>query len=179
MLLLSVGCSKEREPEVIVETLQISGAQQVKAHLIDGINAVWDAGDQVSVFFNGGENECWNYTGPDGASQGTISHEGTAYRVGSGYFTAVYPYSAGASMSEDVLTTSIPEIQPYKNASYGYALMVSYTEDASLQFNYACAFLRLSLSGVGAVKSVSVKGNNDELLAGNVNVTVFVMHLQL
>ena len=173
MLLLSVGCSKEREPEVIVETLQISGAQQVKAHLIDGINAVWDAGDQVSVFFNGGENECWNYTGPDGASQGTISHEGTSYRVGNGYFTAVYPYSASASMSGDIVATSIPDAQPYKNASYGYALMVSYTEDASLQFNYACAFLRLSLSGVGAVKSVSVRGNNDELLAGNVNITVF------
>ena len=173
ILLLAASCNKEHESETVVETLHVSGVQKVKAHLTDGVNAVWDAGDQVSVFFNGGSNECWNYTGPDGASQGTISREGTTYRVGSGYFTAVYPYSSSASMSGDVVTTSIPEVQPYKNASYGYALMVSYTEDASLQFNYACAFLRLSLSGVGAVKSVSVRGNNDELLAGNVNVNVF------
>ena len=56
ILLLAASCNKENESETIVETLQISGSQQVKAHLIDGINAVWDAGDQVSVFFNGGSN---------------------------------------------------------------------------------------------------------------------------
>ena len=172
ILLMAAGCTKEHEPETIIETLEISGAQQVKAHLVDGVNAVWDAGDKVSVFFNGGANECWDYTGPDGASQGTISHSGTTYRVGSGYFTAVYPYNTSASMAGYVVTTSIPEVQPYKNASYGYALMVSYTEDASLQFSYACAFVRLSLSGVGAVKSVSIKGNNDELLAGTANVDI-------
>ena len=56
ILLLAASCNKEHESETVVETLHVSGVQKVKAHLTDGVNAVWDAGDQVSVFFNGGSN---------------------------------------------------------------------------------------------------------------------------
>ncbi len=168
-ILLMAGCAKERVHETVTESIRISGPA-TKAHLVDGLNAVWDAGDRVSVFFNGGSNECWDYTGADGASRGSISHEGTTYRVGSGRFTAVYPYDASATMSGEVITSTIPATQNYREGSYGWALMVSSTDNASLHFQYACAFLRVGLRGAGAVKSIQVKGNNEERLAGKVRV---------
>ena len=170
-MILLAACAREEKIAPVRETLEISGTA-VKAHLVDGVNAVWDAGDQVSVFFNGGSNERWDYTGADGASRGSISHEGTAYRVGNGRFTAVYPYDSGASIAQDVISTTIPASQTYRSGSYGWALMVSSTENAALQFNYACGFLRACLRGAGAVKSVQVQGNNNELICGSVRVNI-------
>lgn len=166
--ILLVACAKQQGGPV-TETLQICGPA-TKAHLVDGVNAVWDAGDQVSVFYNGGSNECWNYTGADGASHGSISHEGSSYRVGSGRFTVVYPYNSSTSLSGNVISTSIPSSQTYRKDSYGWALMVSATENESVQFNYGCAFLRVSLRGAGAVKNIQVRGNDNELLCGSVRV---------
>lgn len=170
-IILLASCAKENATVPVRETLAISGPD-VKAHLADGVNAVWDAGDKVSVFFEGGANECWDYTGADGASRGSISHEGTSYRVGSGRFTAVYPYDSGASMSQDVISTTIPASQTYRNSSYGWALMVSSTENASLQFRYACSFIRVCLHGAGAVKTIQVQGNNNEDLCGAAKVNI-------
>lgn len=169
--ILLASCAKESTSLSVRETLQISGTA-VKAHLVDGVNAVWDSGDQVSVFFEGGANERWDYTGADGASRGSISHEGTAYRVGSGRFTAVYPYDSGASMSQNVISTTIPATQTYRNSSYGWALMVSSTDNASLQFRYACSFIRVCLRGAGAVKSIQVQGNNNEVICGAAKVNI-------
>lgn len=170
-IILLASCAREGVPVSVRETLQISGPE-VKAHLVDGINAVWDTGDQVSVFFEGGDNECWDYSGADGASRGSISHEGTTYRVGSGRFTAVYPYDSGASMSQDVISTTIPATQTYRNSSYGWALMVSSTENASLQFHYACSFIRVCLRGAGVVKNIQVQGNNNEFICGTAQVNI-------
>jgi hypothetical protein len=170
-IMLLASCARESASVPVRETLQISGTA-VKAHLVDGVNAVWDAGDHVSVFFEGGANERWDYTGADGASRGSISHEGTAYRVGSGRFTAVYPYDSGASMSQDVITTTIPASQTFRTSSYGWALMVSSTDNASLQFRYACSFIRVCLRGAGAVKNIQVQGNNNEMICGTAKVNI-------
>ena len=172
ILALALACHKEGGSATVVETLEVSGPSASKVRLSDGVNAVWSAGDKVSVFYNGGENEQWNYTGADGSPKGTISHEGSSWRVGNGKFTALYPYDSGASISGEVISTVVPATQPYAGLSYGWALLVSSTEDASLAFEYACSFVRLSLSGLGKVKSLSLKGNNGEALAGPATVDI-------
>ena len=172
IILLAAGCSKESGQQTVTESLEITGPTETRAHLVDGVNAAWDAGDKVSVFYNGGSNECWDYTGADGAFKGTISHEGTSYRVGSGRFVALYPYDSGATISSNVITTTVPATQTYRNSSYGWASMVSSTDDASLHFNYASAFVRVSLAGLGSVKSVAVRGNNNENIAGKMSVDI-------
>ena len=172
LLFLVVACHKEGGSTKVVETLSVSGPSETKVRLLDGVNAVWSAGDKVSVFYNGGENEQWNYTGTDGAAKGTISHEGSTWRVGNGKFTALYPYDSGASISGEVISTTVPATQPYEDSSYGWALLVSSTEDASLNFDYACSFVRLTLSGTGKVKGIKLKGGNGEPLAGPVTVDI-------
>lgn len=166
VLLLVAACNKEGSPAQVVETLSVSSPDATRVHLVDGVNAVWNAGDKVSVFYNGGDNECWNYTGNDGAFKGTISHEGNTWRVGNGRFTALYPYDSSASISGEVISTTVPAVQQWDPLSYSWALLVSSTDDASLQFSYACSFVRLSLSGLGTIKSITLKGGNNEPLAG-------------
>ena len=171
ILLLAAACHKEGSVQV-VETLSVSSPAPTRVHLADGVSAVWNAGDQVSVFYNGGENEKWNYTGADGASKGTISHEGNSWRIGNGNFTALYPYDSGASMTGEVISTTIPSVQAFDPDSYTWAMLVSSTDDASLHFEYACAFVRLSLSGIGKVRSVTLKGGSNEALAGPCSVDI-------
>ena len=172
ILLLAVACNKEGAPAWVIETLSVNSPDATRVHLVDGVNAVWNAGDKVSVFYNGGNNECWDYTGADGAFKGTISHEGNTWRVGNGRFTALYPYDGGASISGEVLTTTVPAVQEWNPSSYSWALLVSSTDDASPQFSYAFAFVRLSLSGLGTVRSVSLRGSDNEPLAGPATVDI-------
>ena len=178
ILLLTAACNKEGGSERVVETLSVSSPDATRVHLVDGVNAVWNSGDKVSVFYNGGVNECWEYTGNDGAFKGSISHEGNTWRIGNGRFTALYPYDSNASISGEVLSTTVPAVQEWDPSSYGWALLVSSTDDASLQFSYACAFVRLSLSGLGKIRSVSLKGGNSEPLAGPVTVDISGSSLQ-
>ncbi len=172
VLLLTAACHREGGSVTVLETLKVDGPSTTRVRLSDGVNAVWSAGDKVSVFFNGGENEQWNYTGADGSAKGTISHEGSAWRVGNGRFTALYPYDSGASISGEVISTTLPAVQEYVPSSYGWALMVSSTEDASLHFEYASAFVRLTLVGTSKVKRLTLKGNNGEALAGPATVDI-------
>ena len=172
IVLAAVACRKEAEQQTVVESLEVTGPATTRVHLIDGVNAVWNAGDKVSVFYNGGSNECWNYTGADGANKGTISHEGTSFRVGNGRFTALYPYDSNASMTGDVISTTVPALQEWAASSYSWGLLVSSTEDAALRFDYACTFVRLSLYGYGKVKSVTLKGGNNEPVSGPATVDI-------
>ncbi len=169
---LAVSCSKQSEPMMVNESLQVQSPASTRVSLSDGINAVWNKGDKVSVFYEGGANEMWEYTGEDGARKGTISHEGQTNRVGLGSFTALWPYDSGASISGTVVSTTVPATQQSTPASYSWAMLLSTTTDNSLSFQYANTFVRLGLKGAGSIKSLELKGNDNETLSGECNVDV-------
>ena len=178
--LLAAGCTRENPvpaPSAQLESLEISGEVLQRVRLSDGINAVWSIGDQVSVFYNGGENECWDYTGNDGAATGTISHNGSSDRSGKGTFTALYPYDPDASLSGDILSTSLPAVQDYVPDSYGGALLAARTDNRSLRFHYACAFVRVRIWGYGEVAGVSLQTTAGEKLSGPVLVDLGAQQL--
>lgn len=172
-LLAAISCQKGGDGKLTVkESLEAWSGVLSKVSLIDDVNAAWNTGDQLSVFYEGGSNELWQYNGPDGEMKGTITHQGSSDRVGSGRFVAMYPYYRDASISGDVITTVMPAVQEYKPMSFGWALMVSATTGNSLAFKYATSFVRVSLHGKGNVKSVMIKGNSNETLAGPVSVDI-------
>ncbi|MBQ9549051.1 MAG: hypothetical protein IJV01_07870 [Bacteroidales bacterium] len=169
-LLLAGACAKTETAAPVTETLYAQAEGTVRVHLTDGINAAWNAGDKVSVFYNGGENECWEYTGKDGAASGPITHNGSSDRTGKGVFTALWPYDADAVMTGGELTTRIPATQPYVPDSYGWALLCSSTDGKTLNFKYACAFLRIRLDGLATVQRISLAGGAGETLSGAVTL---------
>lgn len=171
VLFLALACNKGARPARVTESLQV-GSTATRVTLQDGVNAVWNTGDQVSVFYEGGVNECWDYVGADKAPKGQIQHGSTVDRVGLGEFVALWPYDSGASISGDVISTTVPAVQSYSPNSYSWGILVSKTMDNSLDFSYATAFVKLSLRGIGKVTKVELSGNNSEVLAGVASVDV-------
>lgn len=172
-LFYAPGCtrSERSREEAVVQTLY-AGAPGMRVQLNETLQSVWNTGDRVSVFFLDAPavNECWNYTGADKASSGTLSYTGF-YHFEPGK-VALYPYDADASLSEGVLSTTLPAVQPYVEGSYGSVLLTAASDDDRLQFQYATALVQLSLTGVGRVAGVSLQGNNGEILAGAVRIDV-------
>ena len=163
----ALSCSRERVSEPVTETLIIEGTSPTRVRLSDEIHSVWETGDQVSVFFNGGANECWLYNGEDGASSGTLTYTSNDYRFGSMQrVVAVYPYAADNSLSGDVVSLDLPAVQPWRAGTYGAAVLSAVSTNERVTFQYANAFVRLAMRGSGTVASVTLHGAGDEVLAG-------------
>lgn len=139
----------------------------------------WHAGDEISFFDATTHNSQYAFAGKDGDAEGEFN----AVTTGSGEALAttygVYPYNANTSISaEGVLSVELPAIQAYGVNSFGKGAntMVAVGESATddkLFFKNACGYLVVKLyneSGA-TVKSVVLKGNNEEKIAGSATIT--------
>ncbi len=100
------------------------------------------------------------------------------------YYYAVYPYvAASQNINAGKITLDMPSVQKYAEKSFGLgantmvAICPKPTEASSepmvLEFRNVAGYLRLNLYGDNVtVKSIELKGNNDESLAGQANTTV-------
>lgn len=156
----SPSCPKDRL-EVCIEQTKVA---------LDGWKTVWNAGDDLSVFYGGADNELWRYAGEDGARSGEIvSAEAGEREPGKGRIFAVYPYDSGAVCNDGVITTLLPTEQPYRKGSFGRSIVVASTggKDEVLNFSYATAMLRLHLEGSsGEIVKVILEGLDGERIAG-------------
>ncbi len=167
MLSALVSCERAERCAGVTETLFVDGMASTRVRLSEEIHSVWETGDEVSVFLNGGANERWSYTGTDGASSGTLSYVSDNYRFGAiDRIVAVWPYDAGMSISANVVSLNFPAAQAYRSGSFGSAVICAVSTDDRLFFKYANAFVRLALRGSGSVAALSLSGNTDETLAG-------------
>ena len=140
----------------------------------------WNNDDRIAVFYGNGENVEFRFEGATGDTKGEIrpvtSLGSTIQSLGAVY--ALYPYSeAVAVQRKGVLLFTLPEVQSYAEDSFGlgaYAMVaVSQSmQNRSLQFRNMCGSLKLQLWGSATVKSIRVKGNNGETLAGSASVAV-------
>ena len=85
----------------------------------------------------------------------------------------LYPYSPSASItSEGALTTIFPTEQTYLPGSYGIGanmMLATGTGDTYYMYNL-CSYLNFRLSGTKCVKSITVRGNNHDVLSGEASV---------
>ena len=109
---------------------------ETRSALITGTSVIWKTGDMISVFDGTGAgcNHQFSLTGDAslGKFSGIASSEATS-------FTAVYPYTEGATLGEDgsVSGITLPAEQTAYKDSFDpkAALMMAYTEDKS-QLNF-------------------------------------------
>lgn len=140
---------------------------------------LWTANDCVSIFFNT-YNHQYVFKGETGSNSGDFElvkvadfHTGTS--LGANY--AVYPYSAETKISnEELITLNLPSTQAYAEKSFGLGsnTMVAVTsdiEDTFLYFKNVCGYLVLKLYGQGSIKSITLKGNNAEKIAGTATIS--------
>lgn len=147
----------------------------------------WNAGDEITVFAGNSYNSHWQFAGEDGANSGKFNEiedggfvTGTPLDLTANY--AIYPYDENITITETgVVSLTLPAVQEYNHTyenSFGEGTntMMAVTENTSdnfLSFKNLCGYLKLKLYGEDVtIKSITVKGNNGEKIAGPANVTM-------
>ena len=143
----------------------------------------WHEADLITAFFGNTLNRQYKFNGATGANSGTFSlvpngELGTGNTLDAIY--AIYPYDASATISDEgLISLTLPSEQSYAENSFGKGAntMVAVTEsveDTFLSFKNACGYLKLYFYNVdgATLKSVSVKGNNNEKIAGAATVAM-------
>ena len=127
----------------------------------------WANQDKISVFSAG-----VNYEFSNTASAGqTATFEGSV--TPSSSYIALYPYNAAASITSNVISTVFPSEQSaVADGTDKTALLAVATEDAgNLSFKNVYGIVKFEIVD-DDVTSVMLEGNDGEVLAGNVNITV-------
>lgn len=147
----------------------------------------WNTGDEITVFNGNSYNSHWQFAGENGANSGKFTEvseggfvTGTPLNLTANY--AIYPYDENITITEGgVVSLTLPATQAYNHTyanSFGAGAntMMAVTENASdnfLAFKNLCGYLKLKFYGDDVtVKSVTIKGNNSEKIAGNATVTM-------
>lgn len=147
----------------------------------------WNADDEITVFAGNSYNSHWQFAGEDGANSGKFNEineggfvTGSPLDLTANY--AIYPYDENISISEaGVVSLTLPAVQEYNHAyenSFGAGAntMMAVTKNTSdnfLSFKNLCGYLKLKFYGNDVtVKSITVKGNNGEKIAGPATVSM-------
>lgn len=178
-LLLS-SCSKDEMPfedEIPADTDSSLNAEKVKMEFKAGIDAVsrtvlttgnaveWEADDAISLFDPDSNNKFMTSTGGQ-----SVTFTGSA-KDNQDIYYALYPYDGKATISDNVITTTLPAEQTARAGSFAKMLNPSVAKsgsDKTLKFKNACAVVKFTLQYTGSnnITKVMFRGNDGEALAG-------------
>ena len=157
------------------ETLTVSFEEDTRIQLQNG-KTVWNEGDLVSVFYLSNANQKWQFQGKTGDRTGTLKRvmnvEATQEMSST---VVVYPYNENYYINPRTcnVRASLPATQHYLKDSYGLDgnIMISSSEYNQFSLKNVCGWLKLQLTGNGEkVKSITLKGNNGEQVAGQIYI---------
>ena len=172
-----VSCAKENSVEPSENNFRIAVAETAptKSYLDDSYRIVWERGkDKVSLFLKS-DNNCLTAT-----QTGTTTYlEKAGALVGSTskWAYALYPYDAEATNTTGSISTTLPAQQQAIPNQYGLIVAVGASDcskpDAPtpIHFQTCVTLVEVDLQTDG-VKTISLRGNNGEALAGTLRMTV-------
>ena len=183
------GCQVNELVEVDPESKSFTASTEdncTKTSLDDQGNVLFKQGDRMSIFVGSTINEQYQVTDDsDGkTSAALIKVTGNGFIAGGEIDNniAFYPYAPAITIAKNgsafVLSDiTLPSIQYYAENSFGngafpMAAVTSNAEDMHLKFKNVLGGVKLQLTGTGVVKSVSIRGNGNEILCGAAEVTV-------
>ncbi|MGN0048661.1 MAG: DUF4595 domain-containing protein [Bacteroides sp.] len=158
---------------------ETSGQGSTRTYINEKNQLRWNADDRISVFAATTENRPYHFNGETGDNSGTFSPVGNAAGTGSSLKKnyAVYPYREENAIAQDgSMTVVLPATQHYVENSFGLEAntMTAVTRDAYdtfLPFKNVGGYLKLLLYDKDrTIKSITLKGNNGEKLAGKATV---------
>jgi Protein tyrosine/serine phosphatase len=137
----------------------------------DYTTVLWMPTESISVFRGGGMAR---FTSDNKEKSKSASFKGTlpGSDDGSRLLYGLYPYSADATVSKDVITTSLPAEQKGFAGSFadGLFLSVSQTTTYEMGFRNVCSGIRFMLDR-DDIRTVTLLSNGGEPLAGRVSVS--------
>ena len=175
-----------REAKVFTAIIDDATTPETRTSLDAEGNVLWKQGDQVSVFAGSTINEQYQVTdasdGKIAASLNKVEDSGFVAGTEIDNNVAFYPYvstaaiakSAGSYVISDI---TLPATQTYAEGSFGngafpMAAVTGSTGDMKLKFKNVLGGLKLQLKGTASIASISITGNNNEVLCGATEVTV-------
>lgn len=154
--------------------------EDTRTYVEDNFYLRWHEGDLISAFLGNTLNNKYIFKGETGDNSGTFSAVSSG-ELGSNYpldnIFALYPYDENAEISKmSVISYSLPAVQEYAENSFGKGVntMVAITKstnDTFLAFKNVCGYLMVKLYGDATIKSIELKGNNGEKIAGAATIT--------
>ncbi len=139
----------------------------------------WNPADEISLFFMRGENGGYKFTSQNTEVAEIAEFAGSISGITGGgenltddaYFWAIYPYSKENACENNSLITRISEEQQGLADTFADDTFVTVARSMNVKMGFynVCGGLRFTVSQSG-IKSVSFRGNNDEVLAGKVRV---------
>ena len=160
--------------EIILTATSLSDTKTVLDNNYTSV--LWKPADEIKVF-SAGEDSKFTSLNTEESNiaqfRGTISVI-TGVSEGVGYDTNIYglyPYDADATLSNGVITTTLPSTQTAVADSFDDDLFITIgkSETLSMGFFNVCSGLRFSFSE-GGFTSVILCSNNGEALAGTFSV---------
>jgi uncharacterized protein (TIGR02145 family) len=162
----------------------IEGTDDTKTSLNEK-EVYWTSGDRIAVFMNKTLRKRFEVSSESvGTKEGTFLYDSdyivTGKSVAISNNVAYYPFSeVNCAVSGGTYTLSnvtLPSTQNYASASFGQGAfpmvaVTANTDDSDFAFKNLCGVLALQLKGSGSVKSITVKGNSNEILSGKATVT--------
>ena len=179
---LAVSCTVEPAEVVSVGegayTAVIEAAAPSTRTVADeNLHVLWSKNDELSIFDKSSWNGEYKLEGEGGTNTGVFTKvEPSGYVAGVELplVYAVYPYNANNTISNDgVVSVTLPAEQTYAPNSFGpgAATMASIAVGKELKFKNMCGFFAISLCGTAKVKTITFKGNDNEVIAGPATIT--------
>ena len=142
-------------------------------------SVLWSPGDQISLFYGSGTNGGSKFTAQNTETAKVVNFTGTIGVITGGndvamedtYFWATYPYCAEASCDGSSITTVLPSAQVATADTFADDLFPSIGRSSGLTMGFynICGGLKFTVSEEG-IKSVTLQGHNNEVLAGKITV---------
>lgn len=194
---LLIGCNVNEPINIdrdIFSASMESFGNDTRTSLTAGLDVAWSEGDQLTVFRGNHLGDKYQilcqYAGKPYGDFELVEENSTGDNFSSGTElpanVAIYPYSENLTIAKNVegdnysYTISgveFPAQQNYVKNSFAEEsfIMAAVTEslsDHKLKFKNVGGAIKLQLKGTGTIKAISIKGNNNENLAGTANVTM-------
>ena len=193
-ILAVCGCNVEdkintQEPlsegKVFTATIEDNNSGGTKTSLDANGNVLWKQGDQVSIFDGSTINEQYQVTdesdGKTAASLYRVTNPGFVAGTDIDNNVAFYPYGSTASISKNgtsyvISDITLPATQNYAENSFGNGVfpmvaVTSSTADMNLKFKNVLGGIKLQLKGTATIATITITGNNNEILCGAAEVT--------
>ncbi len=120
---------------------------------------LWSKGDKIAVYVDGNaEYESFFLT----SGEGTVAATFSGNKKG-GSYVALYPDEIAATMSKNTVSLVLPNTQEYSENSFGqgsFPMIANGGSDGNLKFMNLCSVLKISMTGKGTIRSITVKSNN-------------------
>lgn len=176
-ILLAISCSKEKEQETnepidnqIVFSARCEQPTNTKTILQSDGSVFWEPGDRIKVY-SGTTEGVFTSSINSASSNSTFAGDFESEEDIENSFWAVYPASRSVSHTGSSLRVTIPSIQTALIGSFDRTACISVakSDNTSLQFYNVCGGIKFTITHEG-VRSVTIRGNNEEKISGIVDV---------